>query len=358
MLKVAFIFGGVSSEHDISALSAASILENLDRTHIDPIAIGITRLGGWYVFTGDTESIRNGTWESDHLRLTKCILSPDREHHGIFLCTDEHSKYSELIRLDAVFPVLHGKNGEDGAIQGLLQLSGIPFVGCDMTASASCMDKHITKLILQNVGISVADWLVLDKKYDVQEVHKNIVDSFGYPAFVKPSKSGSSVGVSRVACEDELKSALELAFAEDNRVLIEQSISGAEVECAVMGYSTEPVTSTVLGEIEPTRELYDFEGKYKDSSTTLHIPARLDADRAQLVRDTAAKAYRAVGCNGLSRVDFFVTDTAVILNEINTLPGFTSISMFPKLFIESGISYSETITRLIDYAIKSDVGGD
>ncbi len=346
MKKVAFIFGGVSSEHEVSRISVTSILNNVNTNEIEYIVVGITKNGEWYNYTGDIKNIKDGEWQDDKENLFDCILSPDKRHHG-FLINKNNEWITE--KVDVIFPVLHGKNGEDGTIQGLFQLSGIPFVGCDLISSANCMDKDITKIILTANNIPNSKWITVYPSSDINIIDNDIKEKLNYPVFIKPANSGSSVGVGKAYNKEDLKKCLKDAFNEDKKVIIEETIVGAEIECAVMG-NEQPIAFETLGEVEPLRDVYDYEGKYKDNTTKLHIPARISEDKVLAVREYAVKAYKAMGCKGLSRVDFFVTNNGIILNEINTLPGFTSISMYPKLAMTSGMEYSEIITKLIDLA--------
>jgi len=250
-----------------------------------------------------------------------------------------------------VFPVLHGKNGEDGIIQGLLELSGIPYVGCGMLASAACMDKEVTHHLLVAAGIPRTKLIAL-KKHDTLDFD-TLESTLGYPMFIKPANAGSSVGVTKVSARSEIQPALDKAFAHDDKLVAEAGVIGREVECAVMG-NNAPIVSQTIGEIIlPSDGFYDYSAKYLDDTAGLIIPADIDPDTAQHIRETAVAAYLATGCKGFSRVDFFLKpDGEIMINEINTIPGFTSISMFPKLFIQSGIEYSEIIDKLISYAME------
>ena len=351
-ITVAVIFGGVSSEHEVSRLSVTSVLQNLDREHYQVRMVGITKQGRWMLYTGPVEAISPGDWERLPEYLTPCVLSPDREHHGLLMLKGDGW---EKLPVDVVFPVLHGRNGEDGTIQGLLELAGIPYVGCGVMASANCMDKDTAKRLFTAAGIPNARWITLTQ-VDLsrpEQVEKQILESFGYPAFVKPANAGSSVGVSRADDLASLKAALETAFAQDDKVIVEEAIEGAEVECAVIGNSS-PAASDVIGEIVPVRALYDYEGKYLDGSTDLYIPARLGQEQTQTIRRYAVEAYKVLGCQGLARVDFFALrdGKSVILNEINTMPGFTNISMYPKLMMASGFTYGALLDRLIRLALE------
>lgn len=346
--RVAVVFGGVSSEHEISRLSATSVIRNLSAEKYDLSLIGITKTGEWFLFGGDPEKIHDGSWEQDPSNR-RCMISPDASHRGI---TAEDGSF---IPVDVIFPVLHGKNGEDGTIQGLFELSRIPYVGCGVLASSVCMDKAVTNLLLEQFGIAQAKfvWCYTDDYLeDPEPVEREIAEKLGFPVFVKPANAGSSVGITKVKKAEDLRAAMLVAAKEDGKLVIEEGIDGREVECAVLGNS-KPIAS-VPGEILPANEFYDYEAKYYDDNSKLCIPAQLDEQTTEALRATAVKAYRLLGCSGLSRVDFFVRrgDNAILLNELNTLPGFTSISMYPKLFNAVGIGYSELLDRLIALALE------
>lgn len=347
--RVAVIFGGVSSEHEVSRRSACAIMAHLNPEKYELLCIGITKQGAWYLFSGDRAQIPGGEWEQDpHNRA--CVLSANTAKPGLLL-----PDTNETLPVDVIFPVLHGKNGEDGTIQGLFELAGIPYVGCGVLASSACMDKAVTNMLLEQNGIPEARyvWCYTDDYFEnPAPIEQEIAQKLGYPVFVKPANAGSSVGVSKAHCANELRKAMEIAAREDGRIVIEEAIVGREVECAVLG-NRKPIAS-VVGEILPAVEFYTYEAKYADENSRLAIPADLPEEITETIRSTAIKAYRMLGCTGLSRVDFFVrtSDNAVLLNEINTLPGFTSISMYPKLFDAAGIPFEELTDRLIDYALE------
>ena len=349
--NICVLFGGVSPEHEVSLRSAESVLNNLNTDKYNIYPVGITKDGRWIYFAGsDYSLLPSGQWES-FPENRKATISPSRDQ-GLVLFNGSETT---LIKIDAVFPVLHGKNGEDGTVQGLLRLAGIPFVGPDVTASAAAMDKTMTKLVMDNAGIMQANWLLVrsEELSNRMEAALDTVEAkFTYPVFVKPAGTGSSVGISKAVDRATLETALIDAAVYDTKILVEEFINGREIEVAVMGNET-PVAS-VCGEIESGAEFYDYEAKYVSDTSVAYIPARLSAHIAEQVRETAAKAYRAMECKGLSRVDFFVTydDERVILNEINTLPGFTSISMYPKLFAASGIPYAELLDELLRLAME------
>lgn len=344
--NIAVVFGGVSSEHGISLISATTFLEHLDPEKYCVFPIGITQEGRFLSYRGDLAKIKTGEWEQGD--VCDCVISPSRSHHGMLLLRDVGY---EVVRLDCVIPALHGKNGEDGTIQGLLELAGIPFVGCDTLSSAACMDKAVTHTLLDHAGIRTARFLTVWQEELPEDLEQQVEKTLGWPVFVKPANAGSSYGVSRASGPEELKRSLELAFAYDRKAVIEEEIVGQEVECAVLG-NADAAASTV-GEIESAHDFYDFESKYEIPDSRLHIPARLKPEVLEQVRQTAVKAYHVMGCAGLTRVDFFVTGQGeVILNELNTLPGFTAISMYPKLWEAGGVPLPELLDRLIGYALE------
>ena len=348
---VGILFGGVSSEHDVPCVSASSILRNIDKEAFEPVTVGITKTGKWLRFFGTPDQMEDGSWVNDP-RNRPCVLSPDREDHG-FLETGSDGRVNKL-PVDVVFPVLHGKNGEDGTMQGLLMLAGIPFVGCDHISSAICMDKTVCNMLTDYCGVRRTDW-----RYTVRGDGKSFDEfadeceaAFPYPMFVKPANAGSSVGVSKARDRKELRAAYDEAFRHDRKVLVEREIRGQELECSVMG-NDRPVAS-IVGEIAPEADFYDYEAKYISGTSALYIPARISDETMEAIRKDAVKIYSFLGCSGLARVDFLLEASTGLhyLNELNTLPGFTSISMYPKLFAATGVEYSELITRLINLAYE------
>ncbi|MGI5905853.1 MAG: D-alanine--D-alanine ligase family protein [Candidatus Pararuminococcus gallinarum] len=348
-LTLAVLFGGASSEHEVSLVSGASVLRHVPRDDFDIVMVGITKDGRWYHYTGEIDRIPDGSWEKAN--CVPAILSPDRSVHGLTVFYPDHV---ENIRLDVVFPVLHGKNGEDGTMQGLLEIAGIPCVGCGTLSSAVCMDKTVTRTLLEQAGIAGVQWeKVMEYEMDrFDEIEKRIAQRLHYPVFVKPANAGSSVGITKATDKATLKKAFETAFAHDRKIIVEEAVVGDEVECAVLG-NDDPFVS-VIGEIVPVAEFYDYNAKYKDGTTALYIPARLEPEVVKEIQETARKAFLALGCSGFARVDFFVrkSDRKVLLNEPNTIPGFTDISMYPKLMEYSGVGYPELIRRLIQLAIE------
>ena len=349
--RVAVLFGGVSSEHDISLKSAVNVIENIPADKYDVVCVGITRKGRWLYYPGEVRFIATGEWERNN-DCTSAVLSPDPIHKG--LITIENG-VATVRKIDVVFPVLHGRNGEDGTIQGLLELAKIPYVGCGVLASASCMDKAITHTILDYNGIRTAKWdMIFDREMNhLTEKCEKIAEKLGFPLFVKPANSGSSIGVSRADNLEQLSEAVRLAFSHDDKVIIEECITGRELEVAVFGYDA-PFASFV-GEIASCKEFYDFDAKYVLDGSQLSIPAELPKEIHHQIRETAVKAYQAMGCKGLSRVDFFLSDKGeIILNEINTMPGFTAISMYPKLMQHLGMTPSYLMDKLIEQAIDNN----
>ena len=348
-LSVCILFGGMSPEHEVSLRSAESVLNNIDHDKYNVFPVGITKEGDWILFTGkDYSMLPSGEWKN-YPKNRRAAISPVR---GQGLLSFEGDCVVRE-RIDVVFPVLHGENGEDGAMQGLLKLAGIPYVGPHVAASAVAMDKTLTKLVVDHAGVPQAAWQLV-RRGDLSNHMENTLDllelRFRYPMFVKPAGTGSSVGVSKAADRDGLRKALEAAAKFDEKILVEEFIHGREIEVAVMG-NDNPVAS-ICGEIDSGADFYDYDAKYITDTSTAYIPARIPEDVGEIVREAAVKVYSAIGAQGLSRVDFFVTyeENRVVFNEINTLPGFTSISMYPKLFAASGIPYSQLIDELVRLA--------
>ena len=351
-LSVCILFGGISPEHAVSLRSAESVLNNIDKEKYNVFPVGITREGDWIHFGGtDYSMLPSGAW-INHPDNRRATISPIR---GQGLLRFEGDCVVRE-RIDVVFPVLHGENGEDGAMQGLLQMAGIAYVGPHVAASAVSMDKTLTKLVVDNAQVPQAAWQLVrasELHHRMDGVLNMLEQKFEYPMFVKPAGTGSSVGVSKAAGRDDLREALLNAGEYDEKILVEEFIHGREIEVAVMG-NDNPVAS-VCGEIDSGAEFYDYDSKYITDTSTAYIPARIDENVEEQVREAAVKVYSAIGCQGLSRVDFFVTyeDNGTVFNEIYTLPGFTSISMYPKLFAASGIPYGELIDELLKLALEA-----
>jgi len=351
LINVLVLFGGQSTEHEVSLKSAYNVLEKIDRNKYCVTKVGITKNGQWFLYEGDEESIKDGSWENG--KVTPAFLSPDASL-GLVVMGDTKT---EIKRVDVVFPVLHGACGEDGTIQGLCALAKVPCVGPDMISSALCMDKTATKIMLKDLNIPQADWLtVIDYEFkNSDEIIDRIEKKFAYPVFIKPANAGSSVGIGKSHNREELIEHLTNAFKFDSKVLVEEYIEGREVECAVLG-NDEPFAS-VLGEITPDKEFYDYEAKYQ-SDSKLTIPAPISETKSNQIREFAKKAYTKIGLKGMSRIDFFVHKMTgdIYLNEINTIPGFTDKSMYPMLMAQSGIDGRELVDKLIEYAIEEFSG--
>jgi D-alanine---(R)-lactate ligase len=338
-LRIAIIFGGCSEEHPVSVKSAREVAKNLDLEKYEPFYIGITKTGAWKLCDGPEED-----WEDGVCR--PAMLSPDRSVHGFLVL--EHGHY-RTIRVDVVFPVLHGKLGEDGAMQGLLELSGVPYVGCDVQSSALCMDKSLAYLVARNAGIATPEFLTVTANEDIDS------DRLTYPVFVKPARSGSSFGVSRVSHKQELASAVEVAREYDAKVLIEEAVAASEVGCAILGNDTE----LMMGEVDRVALAHGFFRIHQEvqpesgsENSTFIVPADISAQELGLVRETAKVLYRALGCRGLARVDMFLKgDGTVVLNEVNTLPGMTSYSRYPKMMAAAGVPLRELIDRIVSLAL-------
>ena len=351
-LSVCILFGGVSPEHEVSLRSAESVLNNIDHEKYNVFPVGITKDGDWLLFGGkDYSELPAGTW-MENPDNRRAAISPIR---GQGLLRFEGDCVVRE-RIDVVFPVMHGANCEDGAVQGLLQLAGIPYVGPHIAASAVSMDKTLTKLVADNAGVPQAAWHLVRRgelEHRMEQVLEVLEKKFAYPMFVKPAGTGSSVGVSKAANREALSAALNAAAEYDSKILVEEFIDGREIEVAVMG-NDNPAAS-ICGEIDSGAEFYDYDAKYVTDTSTAYIPARISEEVEEEVRELAVKIYSAIGCQGLSRVDFFVTHEGnrIVFNEINTIPGFTSISMYPKLFAASGIPYAQLIDELLQLAVEA-----
>ncbi len=353
-ISVAVLFGGVSSEHEVSCVSASSVLSHINRDRYDINTIGITKEGNWFLTGSPVANISDGSWEEDE-NNRRAFIAPDRSVGGIMAETGNGS--FEMLKIDVVLPVLHGKNGEDGTMQGLLQVAGIPFVGSGTAASAASMDKAMTKAIINQSGvvdqakccISHRSVYENDKYAETERITEFFQNTF--PLFVKPANAGSSVGITKVKAAEALPAALELAFGEDDKVLVEETITGREIEVAVLG--NESPRASCIGEIFAANEFYDYNAKYENSMSKTAVVRDLPLEKEEEIRSKAVKVYQTMGCAGLARIDFFLEENGrVVLNELNTLPGFTSISMYPKLWEESGLPYDKLIDELITLALE------
>ncbi|EKD84155.1 MAG: hypothetical protein ACD_39C00215G0001 [uncultured bacterium] len=358
-IKVGVIFGGRSGEHEVSLVSAKSIMKALNPDKYEVIPVGITRQGAWMVGVKPDALLEYGKSESrsclafDAADGGKASLNCDPANKGLMLL--DKPKAENQVQLDVLFPIIHGTYGEDGTLQGMLELADMPYVGCGVLASAVGMDKTFSKRLFRDAGIEIAPFKeVLRSRFKTSPdaVIREIESELGYPCFVKPVNSGSSVGISKAKNRDSLRTALELAAQYDRKILVEAHVNGREIEVSVLG-NDDPIAS-VPGEIVPCNEFYDYNAKYIDDRSELHIPADLSAETAEQIRAMAIRAYKALDCAGMARVDFFLErgSNRIIINEINTIPGFTSVSMYPKLWEATGISYSDLVDRLVDYAIE------
>ena len=344
---IAVLFGGQSSEHVVSCMSAANVIDQIDKDKYDLLLIGITEEGEW-ILTPSVEEIRNDTWRDGR---THAVLSPDATRKCVIISEGDATKE---VRVDVVFPVLHGLRGEDGTVQGLLELARIPYVGCGVLASAVSMDKLYTKLIVDSLGIRQADYVPVRRSQlqDMDSVIASVENKLSYPVFVKPSNAGSSRGVTRADNREELITGLKEAADNDRRILVEEMIVGREIECGVFGDGDSTKASGV-GEILAAAEFYDFDAKYYNAESKTVVDPELPDGATERVREAAVKIFNAVDGYGLSRVDFFVkADGTVVFNEINTLPGFTAISMYPMLWEARGVDKRQLIDDLIDHAFR------
>ena len=351
-IRVAVVYGGRSSEHGISVVSAGSVISALDPAKYDVLPVGITPSGQWMLTDASPETLRiTGRTLPEVEKGTAVVLPADPTAQSL-VAFEPGAAVQVLESVDVVFPVLHGRYGEDGTIQGMLEMAGIPYVGAGVFASAAGMDKEFTKILLRDAGLSVGQFAVLrrGRPFSTVDLHH-----LGLPVFVKPARGGSSVGITRVTDWADLADAVELAFAHDSKVLVEAAVSGREIECGVLEDDAGLPEASVPAEIRLVRghDWYDFEAKYLDDACEFDVPAALSAELTAAVQDAACRAFVALDCSGLARVDFFVTpDDQVIVNEINTMPGFTHISMFPRVWAASGVDYPTLVDRLVAAALR------
>ena len=344
--QIAILFGGCSPEYSVSLQSAYSVITHIDRKKYTPILIGISNAGDWFKYDGEIEKIPADTWcnEKDCIPV---VVSPNRTVHGIL--TIKNGKIKEMY-IDAAFPVLHGKNGEDGTVQGLFELAGIPVVGCGVLSSALCMDKDRAHKLAQAAGISVPQSFVLQNDMDA-EIALMQAEEIGYPLFVKPVGAGSSYGITKVTERNQLPAALKLAFSYDNKVIIEECISGFEVGCAVL--ENDGLMVGEVDEVELEKGFFDFTEKYTLKTSSIHVPARISAEEATKIKEMAKLIYKTLDCRGFARVDMFLDDTGrIVFNEVNTIPGFTTHSRFPNMMKAVHISFEQIISIAIDKAVR------
>jgi D-alanine-D-alanine ligase len=361
-VRVAVVFGGRSSEHAISCVSAGSILRNLDPDRFEVVAVGITPEGSWVLTDGDPDALaisgrRLPGVSSDS--GSELALTADPRRAGQLVSLSPGGA-EVLASVDVVFPVLHGPYGEDGTIQGLLELAGVPYVGAGVLASAAGMDKEFTKKLLVAEGLPIGDYAVLRPSESTLDAEQ--LDRLGLPAFVKPARGGSSIGVSRVISRQGLPEAIAHAREHDPKVIVESAIVGRELECGVLEFPDGTIRASTVGEIRVAgvrgREdsFYDFATKYLDNAAELDVPAKIDDDDSDAVRELAIRAFKAIDGRGLARVDFFLTDDGPLINEVNTMPGFTTISMYPRMWAASGVDYQTLLATMVDTALSRGTG--
>lgn len=349
MKTVAVIFGGNSTEYEVSLQSAYSVLENMDAGKYNIILIGITREGEWYRYRGSYGKIPSNEWCRDKEFLTPVVVSQSPSVKGFLELSgaDAGELGGEyfVVKVDLVFPVLHGKNGEDGTLQGLFALAGIPVVGCDTLSSALCMDKGRAHTLVRTAGVAVPK-AVTFKGYGREEAKREIARRLSYPLFVKPVRAGSSYGITKVTREADLDAAIEEAFSHDDEVTVEEAVEGFEVGCAILG--NETLTVGRVDEIELSEGFFDYTEKYTLKTSRIHMPARIDVQTERRIQETAVAIYRTLGCSGFARVDMFLTPSGeIVFNEVNTIPGCTSHSRYPNMLKGIGLSFSDMLDRLI-----------
>lgn len=350
-LKLAIIFGGQSSEYPVSLHSVASLLSQIHKERYEILMIGISQDGKWYHYQGTVEAIEHDQW----LRKETCeevVLSCSTAHKG-FLCLKEDQRY-ETLAVDCIFPVLHGKNGEDGTIQGLFELSGIPYVGCGHMSSSICMDKEMTHIVAERAGIACAPYICVYERHnlDIEQIYEQAKTTLGLPLFIKPCNAGSSFGIHKITTLEEFQEGLKDAFYHDGKgkVILERTIEGFEIGCAVMG--NKEITVGSVDEIQTSAAFFDYEGKYEMVDSAIYCPARISERLFKEAQSMAKQAYIAMNCTGMTRVDMFVTpQDTIVLNEVNTIPGFTATSRYPSMMKAAGIGFSDLLDRLIELAL-------
>lgn len=348
--QIAILFGGCSPEYEVSLQSAYSVINHLNPIKYKPVPIGISPDGDWYLFQGSVEKIASDTWQ-DPKECVPVAVIPNRTEHAFLLYGKDGM---EKMDINAAFPVLHGKNGEDGTVQGLLELAGIPIVGCGTLCSALCMDKDRAHKMVSAVGIRVPVSFTAGEGMKRADIDK-MAEEIGYPLFVKPVKAGSSYGVSKVSSREWLSDAVETAFRYDKTILVEECISGFEVGCAITGDDT--LTVGEVDEIELTGGFFDYEEKYSLKNSSIHVPARITPEIAEDIKETAKKIYRVLDCQGFARVDLFLTDRGeIVFNEVNTIPGFTLHSRFPNMMKAAGFTLEQVISAAIESALDKNMG--
>ena len=341
--KIGVIFGGCSPEYNVSLESAYSAITNINKEKYDIILIGITKEGDWFKFEGDLENIKNDSWLQKG-KCTKVVISSSKSDKGII---EIEKNNTNLIKLDAIFPVLHGKNGEDGTVQGLIELSGIPLIGCNLLSSSLCMDKYLSHKLVQSYGIKVANSIVIKNK--TKDIYKEI-KKLNFPLFVKPVRAGSSFGITKIENETEIEQAIKEALKYDTEIIIEENIDGIEIGCAILG--NDDLIVGEVDEIELSNGFFNYTEKYTLKTSQIHVPARIDKEIAQKAKETAKQIYKILKCKDFARVDMFLTpNNEIYFNEINTIPGFTSHSRYPNMMKQIGMSFEELVDKLISLEV-------
>jgi D-alanine---D-serine ligase len=344
--RIAVLFGGCSPEYGVSLASAHSVLTHMDPNRLEPVPVGISPTGDWFLYRGDIEKIPADEWNNPGDCVPAALL-PRRENPALLALGADGG---EIIPLDAAFPILHGRNGEDGTVQGLFELMGIPVIGCGTLASALCMDKDRAHRLAFAAGVAIPASFAADKNIGEAELLAH-ARGIGYPLFVKPVRAGSSFGITKVVDPHELSAAVSLALRYDDRAIVEEAIPGFEVGCAVMGNAALRVGE--VDEIELSDGFFDFEEKYTLKTSAIHVPARISAEKASEIKETARLIYRTLGCSGFARVDMFLEPSGrIVFNEVNTIPGFTAHSRFPGMMKAAGMSFEEVVARVIELGIR------
>ena len=345
-LKMGVVFGGCSPEYSVSLQSAAAVLQNMDSSKYEAVMVGISKMGDWYSYTGPIENIKNDTWFDPEI-CTPAVVLPNRSESALLVFGQGAM---QKIRLDAAFPVLHGQNGEDGTVQGLFELAGIPLVGCGVLASALCMDKDRAHKLAQAAGVAIPHSIVLERQINLNIVRAK-ADALGYPMFIKPVRAGSSYGIIKVTGSEQRSAAVELAFQYDDHIILEEAIPGFEVGCAVLG--NEALLVGEPDEIELSNGFFNFKEKYTLETSTIHVPARVTAEQREQIKESAKRIYQALDCQGFARVVQFLTpDGKLVFNEVNTIPGFTAHSRYPNMMKAAGMSFEQVISSLIELAVR------
>lgn len=353
--NIVIIFGGASSEYAVSLQSAYAVICNMDREKYNPITVGITQEGKWFYFSGEIDKIQKDTW-CNAADCVPVVLSPDRTGHYLMALHQKNLETKiESIPIDAVFPVLHGRNGEDGTVQGIVELAGIPLIGCGTLSSALCMDKDRAHRLAELSGVRVPRAMVLMNETAVNKAC-DFAKNIGFPIFVKPVKAGSSFGITKVAVMEQLPQAIAFAFQYDNRVILEEAIDGFEVGCAVCGrdnLTVGEIDEIELYEADSSDKFFDFTEKYTLKTSAIHVPARISAQKAQEIKEAAERIYRVLDCAGFARVDMFLRpEGEIVFNEVNTIPGFTEHSRYPGMMRAAGYGFAEIVNKIIGQAFE------